>query len=60
MGREVISLADDYDTKRVYSNSYDERALSRDSLYALLSDDDNEEDCVTVTMPPPIFLALEM
>lgn len=58
MGKEVISLSDDSDSKMVYRNTLTEGASSFDSFEALFLDHGEGKDHVEVLMPPPAFPTL--
>lgn len=55
LGHEVISLTDDSYSKRVFENSFDERASSLESFKALLLDDSDEGDHTDVDMTPHVL-----
>lgn len=55
LGHEVISLTDDSYSKRVFENSFNERASSLESFKALLSDDTGEGGHTDVHMTPRVL-----
>lgn len=60
MGHKVISLKYDFDSVKVYRNSFNEKAYSLESFEALLSNDGGEEDHIEVHILPPIFSDSEL